>query len=129
MDIDSLTFGELKQIANIFNKTQTQTESPMIGRKCVIRTCNAGVHFGTVTVHQGQQVVLTNARRIYYWEKAFTLSAVATHGIGGNSKVSCEVSEILLTDALELIPMSKKSIKNLEGQSVHLGEEEEEDDD
>ena len=120
MDIDSLTFGELKQIANIFNKTQTQTESPMIGRKCVVRTYSAGVHFGTVAAHNDKQVVLTNARRIYYWEKAFTLSAVATHGIGGNSKVSCVTDEILLTEAIELITMTEKAIKNLEAKPVHL---------
>ena len=123
MDIDSLTFGELKQIANIFNKTQTQTESPMIGRKCVVRTYSAGVHFGTVAAHNDKQVVLTNARRIYYWEKAFTLSAVAKHGIGGNSKVSCVTDEILLTEAIELIPMKEKAIKNLEAKPVHLGDD------
>ena len=124
MNIDNLTIGEAKQIASIFQASQTQTiQSPMIGRKCVIRTCNAGVHFGTVESHNGQQVVLVNARRIYYWEKAFTLSYVAKHGIGGDSKVSCVVDEILLTDALELIPMSEKSTKNLEGQLVHLGED------
>ena len=124
VNIDNLTIGEAKQIAAIFNATQSQAiSSPMVGRKCVVRTCNAGVHFGTVSTHDGQQVVLTDARRIHYWEKAFTLSAVAKHGIGGDSRVSCVVPEILLTDALELIPMSEKSIKNLEGAPVHLGED------
>ena len=124
VNIDNLTIGEAKQIAAIFNATQAQsTPSPMIGRKCVVRACNAGVHFGTVSAHDGQQVVLTDARRIHYWEKAFTLSAVAKHGIGGDSRISCVVPEILLTDALELIPMSEKSIKSLEGASVHLGED------
>ena len=120
MDIDSLTFGELKQIAQIFNASQTQQTSTMVGRKCVVRTYSAGVHFGTVAAHNDKQVVLTNARRIYYWEKAFTLSAVATHGIGGNSKVSCVTDEILLTEAIELIPMTEKAIKNLEAKPVHL---------
>ena len=120
MDIDSLTFGELKQIAKIFNASQTQQTSTMVGRKCVVRTYSAGVHFGTVAAHNDKQVVLTNARRIYYWEKAFTLSAVATHGIGGNSKVSCVTDEILLTEAIELIPMTEKAIKNLEAKPVHL---------
>ena len=123
MNIDSLTYGELKQIAAIFNATQNQSaDSPMIGRKCVVRTCNAGVHFGTVSAHCGQQVVLTEARRIHYWEKAFTLSAVAKHGIGGDSRVSCAIPEILLTDVIELIPMSEKATKNLEGAPIHLGE-------
>ena len=122
MNIDNLTIGEAKQIAAIFGATQAQPDSPMIGRKCVVRTCNAGVHFGTVSAHSGQQVVLTEARRIHYWEGAFTLSAVAKHGIGGDSRVSCTIPEILLTDALELIPMSEKATKNLEGSPIHLGE-------
>ena len=120
MNIDNLTYGELKQIAQIFNASQTQQTSTMVGRKCVVRTYSAGVHFGTVAAHNDKQVVLTNARRIYYWEKAFTLSAVATHGIGGNSKVSCVTDEILLTEAIELIPMTEKAIKNLEAKPVHL---------
>ena len=65
MNIDNLTIGEAKQIAAIFSATQAQPDSPMIGRKCVVRTCNAGVHFGTVSAHSGQQVVLTEARRIH----------------------------------------------------------------
>ena len=124
MNIDNLTIGEAKQIAAIFNVTQPQsTPSPMIGRKCVIRTYSAGVHFGTVSAHEGTLVVLTDARRIHYWEKAFTLSAVAMCGVGGGSRISCVVPEILLTEAVELIPISEKAIKNLEGAPVHLGED------
>ena len=124
MNIDNLTIGEAKQIAAIFTATQSQAiNNTMIGRKCVVRTCNAGVHFGTVSAHDGQQAVLTDARRIHRWEKAFTLSAVAKHGIGGDSRVSCVVDEILLTDVLELIPMSEKATKNLEEKPTHLGED------
>ena len=122
MNLNDLTIGQAKELAALFNGVQASATSPMIGRKCVVRTYSAGVHFGTVAAHDGKQVLLTDTRRIYYWENAFTLSAVAKHGISGDCKISCMTAEILLTEAVELIPMTDKAEKNLYGQSVHLGD-------
>jgi hypothetical protein len=79
----------------------------MIGKDVIVRTYSAGVHFGTLVSHNGKEVVLSNARRIWYWEGAFTLSAVSQKGITEKSKLSMEVPEILLTEAIEIIPCSE----------------------
>lgn len=78
----------------------------MIGKFVVIRTTTAGVHIGTLRARSGTEVVLENARRIWEWEGAFTLSEVSQTGINKNSKLSAYVPEILLTEAIEVLPCS-----------------------
>lgn len=121
-NIDNLTFGELKQIAAMFNSAQAQavqsaTLSGMIGSKCIIRTYSAGVWFGEVEQKSGNEVIVKNARRMWRWHAAesISLSAVALHGIKeAQSKIAEAVPQVWL-EAIELIPCSDKAIKNIEG--------------
>ncbi|MDR3234994.1 MAG: hypothetical protein LBT46_15255 [Planctomycetaceae bacterium] len=80
-----------------------------IGKKCVIRTYSAGVHFGTLERVEGTAVLLADALRIWYWTGAFTLNAVAENGIDEGSKLSQRVPKILLTEAIEIIPVSPQA--------------------
>lgn len=80
----------------------------------LIRTYSAGVHFGTFVSKEGQEVHLKNARRLWQWAGAFSLSEVAMEGIKvKDSKISVLVDEIILTQVIEIIAVSKKS--NLPG--------------
>lgn len=81
----------------------------MIGEYVIVRTYSAGVHFGKLESREGKEVVLSDARRIWYWEGAFTLSAVATNGANTKSKLSLAVAEILLTEAIEIILCTQKA--------------------
>jgi ferredoxin-fold anticodon binding domain-containing protein len=85
----------------------------MIGKQVIIRTYTAGVHFGTLASINGKEAVLTDARRLWYWEGAFTLSAVAMKGVNKTSKLSVSVPQILLTEAIEVIPCSDTAIECL----------------
>ena len=69
----------------------------------VVRTYSAGVHVGEMKSRKGREVVLVNARRLWKWCGAFTLSEVAVEGIKDGSKPSVLVPEILLTEAIEVI--------------------------
>lgn len=81
-----------------------------IGRHVVVRTYSAGVHVGTLAAVEGHAVVLTNARRIWKWGGAFTLSELATQGLNPElSRMSVAVAEILLSEMIELIPTSDKA--------------------
>ena len=91
----------------------------MIGKNVIVRTHSAGVHFGTLAAKDGKEVVLKNARRIWYWEGAFTLSAVAVSGVGRGSKLSVLTQEILLTEAIEIIPCSEAAADNLQSLKAH----------
>lgn len=76
----------------------------------LIRTYASGVHFGILISRNGQEVHLKNARRLWSWSGALSLSEVAMKGVSLNSsKISVPVDEILLTQAMEIIPISKNS--------------------
>jgi len=80
------------------------------GSITLVRTRSAGVHFGTLASCDGTEVVLNNARRLWSWAGACSLSQVAVDGVDiANSKISCTVPQITLTEAIELIPMSLKA--------------------
>jgi hypothetical protein len=80
------------------------------GTFVLIRTYSAGVHFGTLVERNGQEIHLSNARRLWNWNGALSLSEVASKGIDlKNSKVSVPVDEIILTQAVEIIPINKNS--------------------
>ena len=84
-----------------------------------IRTYSAGVHCGYLKERNGKEVELVNARRIWKWAGAFTLSELATSGVKkpDECKFNCTVPRIYLTEAIEIIPMTdmaKKSIMSVE---------------
>ena len=80
----------------------------------IVRTYSAGVHAGTLVFRKGKEVVLKNARRLWYWDGAASLSELAVHGVSkpGNCKFPAVVPEITLTEAIEIIPCTKEA-KNI----------------
>lgn len=87
--------------------------APSKARHVLVRTYSAGVHFGILKARKGKEVVLTFARRIWYWQGAFTLNAVALKGVGNGSKISEAVPSITLTEAIEVIDCAPEAIENL----------------
>ena len=86
--------------------TRKQTSGPIL----LVRTYSAGVHFGTFSKRDGKEITLTNARRLFSWNGACSLSQVARSGVDlAGSKISVAVPEITLTEAIELIPMSEEA--------------------
>ena len=80
------------------------------GTFVLIRTYSAGVHFGTLESRKGKEVHLKKARRLWSWNGALSLSEVASKGINlSQSKVSVQVDEIILTEVIEIMPVSKLS--------------------
>ena len=77
----------------------------------LIRTYSAGVHAGTLKRHDGKTVVLTNAVRIWRWRGANTLHELALHGPAKDwTRISEAVSEITLTEAIEILPISDEAV-------------------
>jgi hypothetical protein len=48
-----------------------------VKKTVIVRTYTAGVFMGDLESRTGQEVVLTNARRIWYWSGAASLSQLA----------------------------------------------------
>jgi len=96
-------------------KVSVETEdSPVVGQLCVVRTYSAGVHIGTVIAKNGTNVLLEASVRLWKWTEAFTLSEVATKGVGKQSRISARVPLVELSQAIEIIPASTVAAKTFE---------------
>jgi len=81
-----------------------------IGKKVLVRAGSAGVHYGTLVEREGQEVHLKNARRIWSWQGALSLSEIAKNGLNVSaSKISVPVESTILTTALEIHEIEKAS--------------------
>ena len=87
-----------------------------IGKKVIIRGDRSGVEFGELVAQEGQEVTLKNARRIWYWSGAASLSQLAKDGTSnpGDCKFTVFVDSITILDAVEIIPCTNKAIKSIE---------------
>lgn len=96
-------------------KTETN-----IGKKVIIRGNRSGVEFGKLVSQNGSEVTLKNARRIWYWDGAASLSQLAKDGTTNptNCKFTVCVDSITILDAIEIIPCTDKAIKSIEEVSV-----------
>lgn len=85
-------------------------------RYCIIRTYSAGVHAGYVKGYNGKEVTLINSRRLWKWAGAFTLSEMAVNGVTkpDECKFATTIPEIILTEAIEIIPCTEKGKKSIE---------------
>lgn len=51
-----------------------------IGKKVIVRGDRSGVFFGTLRERNGQEVVLADCRRLWYWDGAASISQLAVDG-------------------------------------------------
>lgn len=81
----------------------------------IVRTYSAGVFAGEVVVRKGKEVEMENARRLWYWAGAASLSQLAMEGTSRprDCKFPAPVSRVVLTEAIEILdvtPHAKLSI-------------------
>jgi hypothetical protein len=81
------------------------------GDYIICRTYSAGVFAGTLVSRKGQEVELKQARRLWYWDGAASLSQLAMEGVKKpeNCKFPCEVTSVVLLNAIELLPVTKQA--------------------
>ena len=123
MNIDSLTYGELKQIAAMFANqapapARESIAHPLIGQYVIARCYAAGVHAGTVERVDGENVILSESTRLWSWkaQDGIALSGVAQNGINrANSKLDTLNPRIYLTGVCELIPCTEKAKGTIRG--------------
>ena len=84
----------------------------------IVRTYSAGVFAGYLKKKEGQNAIVKNARRLWYWDGAASLSELAVEGVSKpeNCKFPVEVPSIELNQVIEVLDCSEKarlSIKNV----------------
>lgn len=82
----------------------------------IVRTYSAGVFAGFLESRNGQEVVLRDARRIWYWDGAASLSELAIHGTKKpeNCKFPCAVDRVELLQAIEILDCTEKAKKSID---------------
>ena len=87
----------------------------MIGRYCMVRSKSAGVFAGTITSLEGQTATLSEARRIWYWDGAASLSELAQRGTSkpGKCKFPAPVDEVIVFETIEIIPITEKAAASI----------------
>jgi len=98
-------------------KTNTKTNTKWL-KYCIVRTNSAWVFAWYVKEIKWKEGTILNARRLWYWDGACSLSQLAVDWVSKpeNCKFPCEVSSILLTEIIEIIECTTKafnSIKNV----------------
>lgn len=85
------------------------------GDYVIVRTYSAGVFAGTLKSKKGQEVVLKNARRLWRWEGAASLSQLSNSGTikPQECKFPEEVKEVVLLQAIEILPVTTKARKSI----------------
>lgn len=111
----------IKYIPETENNTDLQNvyAQKLDGMKYVIvRADRAGVFAGYLKSKKGTEVTLINARRLWYWDGAASISQIAIDGVSKphNCKFPKEVN-CIISGVIEIIDCTEKarlSIKNVE---------------
>ena len=88
----------------------------MIGKKVIIRADRAGVFFGTLKEKNGNEVTLSDCRRLWCWYGAASLSQLAVEGTKdpNNCKFTIVVPAITILGVIEIIPCTEEAVKSIE---------------
>ena len=91
----------------------------MIGKRVLVRFRNAGVHFGTLTQFGPDFLTLENAKRLWSWVGAFTLSEISQFGVR-SARIATEVPIMTFStlDHCEIIPLTDEAAKSLDAQGA-----------
>ena len=99
--------------SKITEQTTSSIDDFLLNEYVIIRTYSAGVFAGTLKRKVGNEVELHNARRIWYWKGAASLSQLAQDGTNspGECQFPQEVEKVLLIGVIEILKVSDKAKK------------------
>lgn len=89
-------------------------------KKVIVRADRAGVFFGEIKERNGSEVVMTNVRRLWYWDGAASLSQLAVDGVSKpqDCKFTVTVEELVILGVIEIIPCTQKAIDSINSVEV-----------
>ena len=116
MKVTLKEIAELVELLGAKNTTaQSGLDSFVIGQEVIIRTYSAGVWFGRLKQKSGNEVILTDARRMWRWwaKESISLSGVALYGIKQEkSRIAGAIDSVWL-QAIEIIPISGTAAESI----------------
>ena len=111
---DSLTLNGVEYV----RKDLMGAATPKEGMKYVIcRTYSAGVFAGFIESRDGQEVVMRDARRLWQWAGAASLSQLAMEGTSrpNECKFPCAVDRVELLQVIEILDCTEQAMISIQG--------------
>lgn len=92
----------------------------MNAQKFIVRTDRAGVFFCEIKERRGSEADLVNARRLWYWNGAASLSQLAMEGVTKpqDCKFTATVDSCTVLGVIEIIHCTEKAVKSINGVKV-----------
>ena len=86
----------------------------------IVRTYSAGVFAGNLVSRKDKEVVMSDARRLWYWAGAASLSELAMRGTSkpDDCKFPVAVSRVELTEAIEILDVTADAEANIKAVPV-----------
>ena len=82
----------------------------------VVRTDRAGVFFGKIKENKTTSIIMTDVRKIYYWNGACAVEQIAISGVKSDSKLTVTIPEMEIAAPIQIIACTEIAIKNLQSQ-------------
>lgn len=88
-----------------------------IGKRVIVRADKPGVFYGTLAAKEGREILLTNARKLHYWDGAAAVEEISKIGtkIPENCRFTVFVDDILLSDYDQILLATKQACESIEG--------------
>ena len=92
----------------------------MKAKKFIVRCDRAGVFYGEIVNQNGREVEMANVRNIWFWNGAASVMQLATEGVSrpNDCKFTVEVKNLVLLDAIQIIPCTEKAMESLDAVKV-----------
>ena len=108
-EIETIKINDVEYVKK--NDIQQMAERVDGMQYIICRTYSSGVFAGYLKKREGQEVTLLNARRLWQWYGAASLSQLAMEGVSkpNDCKFPCEVNSVLLLNAIEIVECTEKA--------------------
>jgi len=89
-------------------------------KNVIVRSQSAGVFMGELESRTGQEVVLCNARRLWYWAGAASLSQLAMEGVKkpNECKFPTKVDRVEILEAIEILDATPAAVASVDAVPV-----------
>lgn len=87
----------------------------MKGKYVIVRADRAGVFFGKLEEKNGQEVTLSDVRKLHYWDGAAAVEEIAMIGTKkpDNCRFTVTVPSMVIEGAVQIIPCTEVGIETI----------------
>ena len=86
----------------------------------IVRADGAGVFFGKIKEASKDEVVMTDVRKLWYWDGAAAVEQLAIDGTKKpcNCKFTVVIPEMAIANPIQIIPCTEKAVNSISGVAV-----------